>query len=64
MIRVYQPDDLNALMQLWLTSTIDAHPFVAEQYWYESAPLIRETYLPAARTWVYQQPGAAAVNDG
>lgn len=59
MIRIYQPDDLNALMQLWLTSTIDAHPFVAEQYWHESAPLIRETYLPVARTWVYQQPGAS-----
>lgn len=53
MIRAYQPDDLDAVMQLWLTSTIAAHPFIAEQYWYESAPLVRNTYLPAARTWVY-----------
>ncbi|HEN3250738.1 TPA: N-acetyltransferase [Yersinia enterocolitica] len=53
MIRIYQPDDLDAVMQLWLTSTIAAHPFIAEQYWHESAPLVRNTYLPAARTWVY-----------
>ncbi|CNB91884.1 N-acetyltransferase [Yersinia intermedia] len=53
MIRPYQPSDLDDLMQLWLTSTIAAHPFVAEQYWHESAPLVRNTYLPAARTWLY-----------
>lgn len=53
MIRTYQPDDLDAVMQLWLSSTIAAHPFVTEQYWHESASLVRETYLPAARTWVY-----------
>ncbi|AKF36169.1 TPA: N-acetyltransferase [Yersinia enterocolitica] len=53
MIRAYQPDDIDAVMQLWLTSTIAAHPFIAEQYWHESAPLVRNTYLPAARTWVY-----------
>lgn len=57
MIRTYQPEDLDPLMQLWLTSTIAAHPFIAEQYWHESAPLVRHTYLPAARTWVYWQPG-------
>ncbi|HHL2500301.1 TPA: N-acetyltransferase [Yersinia enterocolitica] len=53
MIRAYQPDDLDTVMQLWLNSTIAAHPFIAEQYWHESAPLVRNTYLPAARTWVY-----------
>lgn len=53
MIRTYQPDDLDAVMQLWLSSTIAAHPFVTEQYWHESASLVRGTYLPAARTWVY-----------
>lgn len=56
MIRAYQPDDLDAVMQLWLASTIAAHPFVTEQYWHESAPLVRDTYLPAARTWVYLHP--------
>ncbi|WP_145522154.1 N-acetyltransferase [Yersinia aldovae] len=56
MIRAYQPGDLDAVMQLWLTSTIAAHPFIAEQYWHESAPLVRNTYLPAAKSWVYLHP--------
>ncbi|CNJ89433.1 acetyltransferase [Yersinia frederiksenii] len=55
MIRPAQPEDLEALMPLWLASTIAAHPFITEQYWRESAPLVRNTYLPAARTWVYLQ---------
>ncbi|WP_145558746.1 N-acetyltransferase [Yersinia mollaretii] len=58
MIRDYQPGDLDALIQLWLPSTIAAHPFVAEQYWHESAPLVRNTYLPAAKSWVYCLPEA------
>ncbi|WP_145594571.1 N-acetyltransferase [Yersinia aleksiciae] len=62
MIRDYQPDDLDALMQLWLTSTIAAHPFVAEPYWYESAPLVRNTYLPAAQTWIYCLPEDSQAN--
>ncbi|CND91171.1 TPA: N-acetyltransferase [Yersinia enterocolitica] len=53
MIRAYQPDDLDAVMQLWLSGTIAAHPFITEQYWHESGPLVRNTYLPAARTWLY-----------
>ncbi|CNE45514.1 acetyltransferase [Yersinia rohdei] len=57
MIRAYQPGDLEPLMALWLASTITAHPFIAEQYWHESAPLVRNTYLPAARTWVYLPQG-------
>ncbi|CFQ95745.1 acetyltransferase [Yersinia frederiksenii] len=55
MIRTARPEDLEAIMPLWLTSTIATHPFIAEQYWHESAPLVRNTYLPAALTWVYCQ---------
>ena len=63
MIRTYQPDDIDAVMQLWLTSTTAAHPFIAEQYWHESAPLVRNTYLPAAQTWVYWHPNATGGED-
>lgn len=42
-------------MSLWLTSTTFAHPFVAADYWQQSLPLVRDSYLPRAQTWVYQQ---------
>ncbi len=43
-------------MLLWLRSTISAHPFIDESYWYESAAMVRETFLPQAMTWVACEP--------
>ncbi|PWC19625.1 N-acetyltransferase [Brenneria corticis] len=54
MIRAYQPQDLNPLMSLWLESTTLAHPFISADYWRESAPLVRDIYLPRSQTWIYQ----------
>ncbi|GKX63674.1 Uncharacterized N-acetyltransferase YjaB [Pragia fontium] len=53
MIRLYQPQDLDALMALWLATTIEAHPFIEPSYWLESEPLVRNVYIPDATTWVY-----------
>lgn len=52
MIRRSQPADSDTIMLLWLRSTLAAHPFIAESYWYESAAMVRETFLPQATTWV------------
>lgn len=57
MIRAACPDDLEILMALWLESTTRAHPFVVAEYWLQSARLVRESYLPRARTWVYLHDG-------
>ncbi len=55
MIRAYHPSDLDALLALWLPSTIAAHPFVAETYWHESKALVRDQYIPQSCTWLYLQ---------
>jgi putative acetyltransferase len=52
MIRRSKPADTEAIMLLWLRSTLAAHPFIEASYWYESAPMVRETFLPQATTWV------------
>lgn len=57
MIRAASPADIDVLMALWLKGTICAHPFVAADYWRQSARLVRESYLPRARTWVYLHNG-------
>ncbi|WP_159566120.1 N-acetyltransferase [Budvicia diplopodorum] len=57
MIRQYQPQDLEPLMNLWLTTTTEAHPFIDVSHWRISEPLIRNVYLPAATTWVYSHSG-------
>jgi putative acetyltransferase len=53
MIRTAVPADIEPLMTLWLASTTQAHPFIAADYWQQTAQLVRESYLPRAKTWVY-----------
>ena len=57
MIRAARSDDLPALLELWLVSTTQAHPFIDENYWLESLGLVREVYLPGAQTWVWEDNG-------
>ncbi|MCT4703304.1 N-acetyltransferase [Enterobacteriaceae bacterium H20N1] len=53
MIRRLLPGEMDALIALWLASTIDAHPFIAKSYWQESESIVRNVYIPQSRTWVY-----------
>ncbi|MBS0848092.1 N-acetyltransferase [Citrobacter sp. JGM124] len=55
MIHPYEPSQLDALMTLWLKSTMSGHPFIAKSYWHESSPLVRNVYIPQSKTWVYMQ---------
>ncbi|MDN0086905.1 N-acetyltransferase [Yersinia nurmii] len=56
MIRKANTADHNALIELWLPSTIAAHPFVPESYWHESLDLVSNTYIPQASNWIYETP--------
>jgi len=55
MIQLYEPHQLDALMSLWLESTISGHPFIAQSYWHESRSVVRDVYIPQSETWVYMQ---------
>ena len=54
MIRKWNTKQLDPLLELWLESTTFAHPFINAQYWQESLSIVRDTYLPAAETWVWE----------
>ena len=58
MIRRWDAKETGPLLELWLESTIYAHPFIAESYWHESLEVVRDVYLPAASTWVWQENDA------
>lgn len=57
MIRESTVDDLAPILALWMESTIYAHPFIEESYWRESESIVRDVYLPAAQTWVWEEKG-------
>ncbi|WP_253380995.1 N-acetyltransferase [unidentified bacterial endosymbiont] len=57
MIRTWQSENTEPLLSLWLESTIQAHPFIDAGYWKESVSTVRDDYLPAAQTWVWEEDG-------
>ncbi|KAA0468364.1 N-acetyltransferase [Klebsiella aerogenes] len=58
MIQKWDATETGPLLELWLESTIYAHPFIAESYWRESLEVVRDVYLRAAATWVWQENDA------
>lgn len=44
-------------MSLWLESTTEAHPFIDASYWQANEAVVRDEYLPAAETWVWEENG-------
>lgn len=57
MIREGSERDIPLLLPLWLASTTLAHPFITPEYWHESLPVVRDIYLPNARTWIAERNG-------
>ena len=42
MIRRLIPSDIPAVLELWLRSTKQAHPFIALGYWDENTGLVKD----------------------
>ena len=57
MIRYFHSGDMRPLLDLWLESTTQAHPFIPSDYWQESLPLVRDEYLPQSISWVDERDG-------
>lgn len=54
MIREYSDDDLPAILEIWLSASIEAHAFVEEGFWRSRLDAMRDVYIPAADTVVYE----------
>lgn len=50
MIRNFQPQDLDRVMQLWLEGNLDAHGFIPADYWTSNAPVVRRLLVQAEIT--------------
>jgi len=54
-VREFQEQDINRVMEIWLSSTIKAHSFIPEDFWNKNYSLVKESYLPAAKTYIYDK---------
>ena len=57
MIREYNPTDIEAVLDIWLTASIKAHDFVAPEFWESQVANMRDLYIPASASYVYQVDG-------
>lgn len=54
MIRQYTSQDINAVLNIWLTSSIKAHDFVAAEFWESQVSNMRNVYIPISKTYVFE----------
>lgn len=52
MIRKFEKNDINAIMQIWKNENIKAHQFILKTYWENNYQYVEEV-LPKAEIYVY-----------
>ncbi|MDO6687255.1 MULTISPECIES: N-acetyltransferase [unclassified Agarivorans] len=57
MIRPFQHQDTQQVLDIWLDASIKAHDFVKASFWRDQLDNMRDLYLPNAETYVYEQAG-------
>ena len=57
MIRKYDPDDLDELLDVWYEASLVAHPFLSSDFFHQERDAIPNKYLPVAETWVFEETG-------
>ncbi len=58
MIRRYRESDRDAVVDLFLASTIPGQDFLPPEHWQSMVPKLRESILPNAETWLVEDAGA------
>lgn len=53
MIRKFETQDLDAVMQIWLHGNLNAHAFIAASFWTEHFEMMRDL-LPQAELYVHE----------
>ncbi len=54
MIREYNENDTTVVLDIWLQASIKAHDFVAAEFWQAQVASMRDIYIPASTTYVYE----------
>ncbi len=58
MIRGFEQADMGQVLKIWLEASIKAHDFISREFWESNVGAMRDVYLPAAETYVYEDEGA------
>jgi putative acetyltransferase len=53
MIRTFKQEDLPNVMEIWLNTNVQAHSFIAREYWTDNFHMVKGM-LPNAEVYVYE----------
>jgi len=54
MIREFNDSDMDPVMDIWLSASIKAHDFVEASFWESQVENMRNIYIPASETYVFE----------
>lgn len=60
MIRPLSASDLDTAVELWYQASVKAHNFIPADFWHAQRTAMRDIYLPASESWVYEEQGQLA----
>ena len=61
MIRKYVDSDIDAVMQIWLNTNIQAHSFISQDYWKSNFDMVKEM-MPLAEIYVHEVDNANQID--
>lgn len=61
MVRESKPEDTEAILRIWLETSVKAHDFMPSSFWEGQVAAMRDTYLPSADTYVYTDPATGEI---
>ena len=54
MIKILENEkEINEIMTIWKETNIKAHDFIDQKYWLKNYNLVKEEYIPIAKTYIY-----------
>lgn len=53
MIRKSRESDIEQVLDIWLSASIKAHSFVGAEFWKSKVSEMRDVYIPASETFVF-----------
>ncbi|MCL5424030.1 MAG: GNAT family N-acetyltransferase [Gammaproteobacteria bacterium] len=57
MIREYREADIEPILDIWLSASIKAHAFAGPTFWKSKVSEMRNDYIPASETFVFEVEG-------
>lgn len=54
MIRKYNENDMDSVLEIWLSASVQAHACISPEFWESQVENMRNIYIPASETYVYE----------